>query len=207
MIGIIQKTLTECLLQAGGEDLRRAVFREAGVPEDRVFRMDQNYPDDELGRLIETTKRLTGLGTDAVDALFAKTFVRLVKQVFPQFMAMSAHSEDLVRLQARIHALIGSGLRSKAERDATTDKFHLEEDGQHRIVVRYRSHLQLCGLYRHLVQAMAEEFGDTVDIATVRCRRRGAETCAFRVGWTSLAGRLTGVDLHQVERPGVQGVA
>lgn len=207
MIGIIQKTLTECLLQAGGDDLRRAVFREAGVPEDRIFRMDQNYPDDEMGRLIEATKRLTGLDGNAVDAVFAQTFVRLVKQVFPQFMAMSAHSEDLVRLQARIHALIGAGLRSKAERDATTDKFHLEEDGQHRIVVRYRSHLQLCGLYRQLVQAMADEFGDTVDISTVRCRRKGAETCAFRVGWTMLAGRPTGVDLRPAGLPGVQGAA
>lgn len=199
MIGIIQKTLTECLLQAGGDDLRRAVFREAGVPEDRVFRMDQNYPDEEMGRLLEATKRLTGLESDSVEAMFARTFLRLVKEVFPQFIAMSADSADLVRMQARIHALIGSGLRSQVERDATADKFHLQEQGPHRVVVRYRSHLQLCGLYRHLVRATADHFGDTVDIATLQCRSQGAEACSFRVAWTAIAGRPTGLDLQAPE--------
>jgi hypothetical protein len=205
MIGIIQKTLTECLLQAGGDDLRRAVFREAGVPEDRVFRMDQNYPDEEMGRLLEATKRLTGLESDAVEAMFARTFLRLIKEVFPQFIAMSADSEDLVRMQARIHALIGAGLRSQAERDATSDKFHLAEQGPHRIEVRYRSHLQLCGLYRNLVQATADQFGDTVDIATRQCRRRGADACAFRVSWLAIGGRPTGLDLASMDHAAAEG--
>jgi hypothetical protein len=195
MIGIIQKTLTECLLQAGGDDLRRAVFHEAGVPEDRVFRMDQNYADKEMGRLLEATKRLTGLESDAVGALFARTFLCLVKAVFPQFIAMSADSEALVRMLARIHALIGSGLRSQVERDATADKFHLQEQGPHRIVVRYRSNLQLCGLYRHLVRATADQFGVTVDIATLQCRQSGTETCSFRVTRTAISGRPTGLEV------------
>jgi hypothetical protein len=194
MIGIIQKTLTECLMQAGGDDLRRAVFRKAGVPENRVFRMDQNYPDDEMGRLLDATRELTGLDADAVDTLFARNFVRLVKDVFPQFIAMSADSEDLVRMQARIHALIAGGLRSTAEREASSDKFHMEDQGNHRIVVRYRSALQLCGLYRQLVRAMADEFGDTVEISTVRCRKAGAESCAMAVCWTAIAGRRTDID-------------
>lgn len=189
MIGIIQKTLVECLMEAGGDALRRAVFQEARVPVDRVFRMDQNYPDDETGRLIDATLRLTGLSAEEVYALFSRTFIGLVKEVFPQFMAMSANSEDLVRMQAKIHALIGAGMRSKAERDATVDKFLLVDHGKHRIAVRYRSQLQLCGLYRQLVRDMAAEFGDSVEIETSACRKRGAEACGFVVRWTALAGQ------------------
>ncbi len=189
MIGIIQKTLNECLLEAGGEDLRLAVFRAARVPPDRVFRMDQNYPDEELGRLIEATERVTGLDSDAVFGLFSRAFITLIKDVFPKFILMSDSSEDLVRMQTKIHALIGAGLRSKAERDATVDKFHLEDQGPHRIVVRYRSALQLCGLYKRLVREMADEFGDSVEIDTLRCRKSGADSCGFCVRWTAIAGQ------------------
>lgn len=199
MIGIIQKTLTECLLEAGGEELRQAVFREARVPLDRAFRMDQNYPDEEMGRLIEATQRVTGLDADAVFGLFSRAFIDLVKDVFPKFIAMSESSEELVRMQAKIHALIGAGLRSKAERDATVDKFHLEDQGPHRITVRYRSALQLCGLYKRLVRDMAAEFGDTVEIDTLRCRKAGADACGFCVRWTALAGQPVGAGMPSPE--------
>ncbi|MFN3293047.1 MAG: heme NO-binding domain-containing protein [Gemmobacter sp.] len=198
MIGIIQKTLTECLLQAGGEPLRLAVFREAGVPPDRVFRMDQNYADEEMGRLLAATQRVTGLGADELHDLFSRTFVEVVKQVFPQFISMSANSEELVRMQAKIHALIGAGMRSKIERDTTADKFHLEDHGPHHVAVRYRSQLQLCGLYKSLVCAMAAEFGDVVDIEMLRCRKAGAEACGFAVRWLAIAGRPTGMNPRPV---------
>lgn len=198
MIGIIQKTLTECLLQAGGEELRLAVFREAGVPPDRVFRMDQNYADEEMGRLLAATQRVTGLGVEELYALFSRTFVEVVKHVFPQFITMSANSDDLVRMQAKIHALIGAGMRSKIERDTTADKFHLEDHGKHHIAVRYRSQLQLCGLYKCLVRAMAAEFGDSVEIEMERCRKAGAESCGFAVRWMAIAGRPTGMDPRPV---------
>jgi hypothetical protein len=55
--------------------------------------------------------------------------------------------------------------------------------------VRYRSNLQLCGLYRQLVRDMAAEYGDTVTIDTRACRKRGAEACAFALHWSELAGR------------------
>lgn len=197
MIGIIQKALTECLLQAGGDELRRAVFREAGVPEERVFKMDQNYPDAEMGRLIDATLSVTQLEAEEVFGLFCQTFIQLVKDVFPKFMSMAASSEELVRMQAKIHALIAAGMRSKEERVATTDKFQLEDQGPHRITVRYRSQLQLCGLYKRLVRDMAAEFGDSVEIDTLECRKAGAEACRFCVRWTAIGGRPTDSVLHR----------
>lgn len=192
MIGIIQRTLTDCLRDLGGEPLCQAVFARAGVPSDRKFRMDQNYPDEEMGRLIEATLHVTGLDQAAVFTHFSRAFIGLVKEVFPQFMAMSQNSEDLVRMQAKIHALIGAGMRSKAERDATTDKFTLEDDGPHRMVVRYKSQLQLCGLYKSLVREMAAEFGDSVEIETLHCRKKGADACSFCVRWTHIDGLEVG---------------
>ncbi len=205
MIGIIQKTLVECLMEAGGDALRAAVFQEARVPADRVYRMDQNYPDDEMGRLIDATLRLTGLSADEVHALFSRTFIGLVKEVFPQFMAMAASSEELVRMQAKIHALIGAGMRSKDERDAAVDKFQLVDQGKHRIAVRYRSQLQLCGLYRQLVRDMAAEYGDVVEIETAACRKAGAEACGFAVTWVALAGQRVEADVVPVRHTALAG--
>ena len=45
----------------------------------------------------------------------------------------------------------------------------------------------------------SRHFGDTVDIATLQCRSQGAEACSFRVAWTAIAGRPTGLDLQAPE--------
>lgn len=167
------------------------------MPVDRVFRLDQNYPDEETGRLIDATLNQSGLDADALFALFSRTFIRFIRDVFPQFMTMSENSEELVRMQAKIHALIAAGMRSKEERGATTDKFTLVDQGPHRLTVRYRSHLQLSGLYKQLVRDMATEFGGKVEIDTLDCRKAGAEACRFCVRWIAIGGRSADPDLHR----------
>ena len=190
MIGIIQKTLTECLLEQGGDDLRCAVFREAGIPESRVFKLDQNYPDEEAGRLLEATVTVTGLDREAVFKLFSKTFIKLLKDLFPQFMKVQ-DSEELIRMQAKIHALIAAGLSSAKEREKMTDKFLLEDQGPHKMNVIYRSQLQLCGLYKRLASDLAADYGDSIEINTVDCRKRGAYACKLCVRWTAIGGKPT----------------
>ncbi len=188
MIGLVQKALAECLLDTGGDALRRAVYRKVGVPEDRVYRLDQGYPDIETGRMLEATTTLTGLGTEEVYTLLSRSFVRLVSDVFPGFLTLAKNSEDLIRTQAKIQALVAAGLQSERPHAPPVDKFQLEEDVPHQITLHYRSERPLCGLYKRLVQDLVDLFGDTMRIETLACRKSGADACRFCLRWTSVAG-------------------
>lgn len=189
MIGIIPRTLVECLVDEGGEELRQAVFHRADLCGHHVFRMDENYSDEDLKRLIDASLAVTGLTPDALYDRFSRTFVRYIQTTFPAFLDMCATSEDLVRMQAKIHALIGAGMASQHERDATSDKFTVEDHSDHALTVRYCSGLQLCGLYKALARHFAKLYGDTLEIDTLACRKgdSGVGACRFRVRWLHLA--------------------
>ena len=115
MIGVIEKVIVDCLYEAGGEDLRRSVFTEAAIPIDRVYRMDQHYDDTETASLITATLKITGISPQELYDLFSRVFFDVVEDVFPEFLRMSATSEDLVRKQAKIHALIAAGSRKPGQ--------------------------------------------------------------------------------------------
>ena len=191
MIGVIEKVIVECLLEVGNDELRQDVFLKAGIPADRLYRMDRHYPDDETARLIDAALTATQLRPDQFFELFSHMFFNVVEQVFPEFLRMSESSEDLVRKQAKIHALIAAGSRKPGECEDSTDKFRLEDRGPHDVVVHYKSRLQLCGLYEKLVQHAAARFGDEVQFAEHICAHRGADACRIRVQWTSIAGNPT----------------
>lgn len=191
MIGIIEKIIVDCLLVVGDDETRLDVFFDAGIPPDRVYRLDRHYPDEETARLIVSSLKITGLNTQAFFDLFTVMFFDVLEDVFPEFLRMSKTSADLVRKQAKIHALMAAGSRKPGESEKSTDKFQMLEKGPHEVVVRYKSELQLCGLYETIVRAAAERYGDTVVFADHECVSHGADACVMTMQWTSIAGQPT----------------
>jgi len=191
VIGIIEKVVVDCLLEAGGEELKLDAFLRAGIPNDRVYRLDRHYPDEETGRLIDAALAVTGLTDTELFEVFSENFLNVVETVFPRFMEMADTSEDLVRMQAKIHALIAAGIRTPEDHHETTDKFQLELQESNHMVVSYRSELQLCGLYITLVEAAARRFGDEVVIEELSCRHTGAPVCRMDLKWTMINGMPT----------------
>jgi len=78
---------------------------------------------------------------------------------------------------------MGAGLRQDSERQKVRDKFVIEDNGPGRIHVNYDSPMQLCKLYMMLVNEVALHFGDTVNIKSVECKKRGDQGCRFSVVW------------------------
>jgi len=105
----------------------------------------------------------------------------VVEAVFPKFLEMAANSEELVRMQAKIHALIAAGIRSPEGSSETNDKFKLDVVEDHHFHVTYKSELQLCALYKILVRFTADRFGDEIDIEELGCRYKGASNCQFSI--------------------------
>ena len=191
MIGIIEKVLSDTLVRAGGDSLRAEVFVAAGLPPDHVFRLDRHYPDELTGRLIAAALDRTGLSERALFDAFSICFLEFVQTVFPEFLRMCATSEDLVRKQAKIHALIASGSRPGDYSRESTDKFQIVESGEHRLTVRYRSQLQLWGLYESLVTMVADLYGDQVRVERQDCGLSSGDACLLTVTWTAIGGTPT----------------
>ncbi|MEL7255790.1 MAG: heme NO-binding domain-containing protein [Pseudomonadota bacterium] len=191
MIGIIEKVLVDCLIEVGGDELRQDVFFAAGIPADRVYRMDQHYPDAETARLLEATLTQTQLDAQAIFDLFTAQFFDIVEQVFPEFLRMCSSSEDLLRKQIKIHSIMAGGCRAAEDRQQVYDKFHLVDIGPHEIQVHYKSELQLSLLYETLMRYAAEKFGDTVVMQKIYPdpdAPDGAGGVVFHMRWTAIAG-------------------
>lgn len=191
MIGIIEKVLVDCLLEVGGDELRQDVFFAAGIPPDRIYRMDEHYPDSETSRLIASALQITQVSTQEFFDLFATLFFDMVDQVFPEFLAMCDTSEDLVRRQIKIHAIMAAGCRAPEDRQQVMDKFRMIDHGPHDIELHYKSELRLCELYETLLRFSAKRFGDTVEIADHQCAHSGNSACIFAIRWTSIGGQPT----------------
>ena len=52
MVGLMQKLLFDLLESTAGADAVVEVRRRAGVPEDKEFRIDEDYGDEEWRRLL-----------------------------------------------------------------------------------------------------------------------------------------------------------
>lgn len=184
MIGIIQNVLSALVTGHGGDTPRTAVFERAGVAPEKTFRIDRNYSDAECLALLEATVAETGLSRDELFDLYAPAFLTRARVLFPRFFEMCADSREFLKMQPEIHAMIGAGLQDPEERHAIANKFTVAERDDHSISVTYRSPNGLCALYRSLARASADQFGDRIEIETVRCScDDGGESCEMVVTW------------------------
>ena len=123
----------------------------------------------------------------------------MIDQVFPEFLDMCANSEDLVRRQIKIHAIMAAGCRAPEERQHVMGKFHLVDNGPHDIELHYKSELRLFDLCETLLRFGAERFGDTIEIVRHQHVQDTQDACVFAIRWTSIDGVPT--HFHQVPAP------
>ncbi|NCP65708.1 MAG: heme NO-binding protein [Paraglaciecola sp.] len=195
MIGIIQKVLVDLLVNTGGTELKQAVFARAGVPLDRNFRIDQNYPDDECLRLIHAAVAETGLPAQQIYTLYAKAFLQEAKSLFPRFFEISTSSEAFLMRQATIHAVMASGLQHSVDRKKVTDKFSATQLAPGSIQIEYRSANLLCGIFKALAHELAGFYNESLTVSCARCVKRGDGECCFVLQWPYAANKNTSADI------------
>lgn len=173
------------LTKSGGDDLRNRVLDRAGIERDREFRIDTNYSDTECLELLDAATEEIGCTEKELFDLFSAQFVAETREIFPQFYSGCKNSEEFLRKQVAIHALIGASLRDKGQRQAINDKFVIEDTAPGSLTVRYNSPNKLCGLYHSLAHAVAESYKDTLTVRTICCSKKSGTgtACEFLVSW------------------------
>ena len=183
---MIQKVLVNLLLRVGGQETLNEVLRKAGVPEDRNFRIDTAYSDEEWNRLLAAT--LEVLKVDDVTALklYAEEFYNYAKNVFPVWFEMSKNSYQFLYRQPQVHNNFATGVTNKEERKYIEDKFHIEAfDGVEgkKLITHYRSRNKLCKLYKLLAVQIIDHYKDQATITETKCLHNDDAECEIHITW------------------------
>lgn len=186
MIGLIPKILIDLVRETAGDDGVAQLQRLARDEGDANFRLDTVYPAARVMQLLGATMKMLDLPRAEVIAIYARAFTRDVHARFPAWFEMAQNSREILELQPTIHNCFATGLRSKDERRAVSDKFRIERRGED-LVTFYASPNQLCDLYLALSQEMALIYGDELVQTQTLCMHRGDETCEIHTHWTRFA--------------------
>lgn len=182
MVGLIQKVLFDLLAEHGGAAAVAEVRRRAGVPEDRRFRLDEVYPDDEWQRLLAAAGAVLGKSQDEIERIYAGFFGRDSLRRWPVWFEMSATARQFLERQQTIHNTFATGMRDPGARANIRDKFRLESR-DHELITHYRSPNQLCGLYKALAQWVLDHYREEAQIEETRCTKRGDAECEIHIRW------------------------
>ncbi|HUP90785.1 MAG TPA: heme NO-binding domain-containing protein [Solimonas sp.] len=182
MVGLIQKLLIDLIDSVGGAEAVAEVRRRAQLPEDRRFRLDTVYPDDEWQRLLRATGEVLGKSQDELEIIYADYFGRDALRRWPVWFETSSSARQMLERQQTIHNTFATGVSDPAERRNISDKFRLEKL-PHELVAHYRSPNQMCGLYRALAQWVLDHYQEQASIEETRCTKRGDAECEIHVRW------------------------
>ncbi|HTG75151.1 MAG TPA: heme NO-binding domain-containing protein, partial [Terriglobia bacterium] len=157
MLGYPLKLLLNAIERIHGPEAVVQTLVEAGLPADRVYRLNEPYADSEAHSLhAAAIKRITT--EDIATAFFEDT-----RERFPTWFEMCKSSREFLELQPQIHNTFAVGLQRPEERDAVLDKFRLEKlDDQ--LIVHYRSPNRLCDMYKAIAKLVFQHYHDKATI-------------------------------------------
>jgi len=176
VLGYPLKLLLNAIERIHGEEAVVQTLVEAGLPADRVYRLNEPYADSEAQSLTAAASKRITL-EDIATAFFEDTRVR-----FPTWFEMCKSSRDFLEMQPQIHNTFAVGLQRPEERDAVRDKFRLEKlDDQ--LIVHYRSPNRLCDMYKAIAERVFLHYHEKATIVEPSCMKRGDATCELRIRW------------------------
>jgi heme-NO-binding protein len=176
VLGYPLKLLLNAIERIHGEEAVVQTLVEAGLPADRVYRLNEPYADSEAQSLTAAASKRITL-EDIATAFFEDTRVR-----FPTWFEMCKSSRDFLEMQPQIHNTFAVGLQRPEERDAVRDKFRLEKlDDQ--LIVHYRSPNRLCDMYKAIAKRVFQHYHDKATIDEPLCMNRGDAECELRIRW------------------------
>jgi len=176
VLGYPLKLLLNAIERIHGPEAVVQTLVEAGLPADRVYRLNEPYADSEAHSLhAAAIKRITT--EDIATAFFEDT-----RERFPTWFEMCKSSREFLELQPQIHNTFAVGLQRPEERDAVLDKFRLEKlDDQ--LIVHYRSPNRLCDMYKAIAKRVFQHYHDKATIDEPFCMNRGDAECELRIRW------------------------
>jgi hypothetical protein len=176
VLGYPLRLLLNAIEDRHGPEAVAQTLADAGISADRVYRLNEPYPDSEAQRLTAAASRYLSLD-DIAEAFFQDTIVR-----FPTWFEMCKTSREFLEMQPEIHNTFAHGLQRPEERDAVREKFRLEKLADE-LVVHYRSPNGLCDMYKAIAERVFRHYREQATIDEPNCMKRGDSECQLRIRW------------------------
>lgn len=137
VVALVHKLLFDLIDSIAGANAVVEIKRCAGVPEDRTFRMDAVYDDEEWRRLLAATCEVLHISQEQAEEAFAESLYKDSIERWPVWFQMAKNSREFLVLQPRIHNGFATGIQDPKACRAINEKFQLENRNGD-LVMRYR---------------------------------------------------------------------
>lgn len=188
MVGLIQKLFLDMVRKMGGEDLVTQIKQDAGIPTDRIYQINDIYPDEEWQRLLASGLKVLKITPEQADEVYADYFLKDAMKRFPMWFEMCKTSYDFLVIQPTIHNCFATSVIDQKDRDVINDKFVVDQSPEHpnKLITHYRSGNHHCGLYKALAKCLFKHYNDEARIEEKKCLKQGDKECEIHFNWSKL---------------------
>jgi hypothetical protein len=139
----------------------------------KLYLAIQEYPDEELGAILQAASRRTGLSADALLQDFGDFVGPHLVRMYRMYIQPEWRTLDVVEhTEERIHKMVR--LQHKGARPPYLSTTRRNDD---EIVIHYSSARRLCAFAKGIAMGIARHYGETVEIRDLTCMQKGAPTC------------------------------
>lgn len=170
MKGLVFREFVDMVDDVYGPDVLDDILEAADLPVSKgAYTTVGTYPVEEMTSLVEALSAQVGAPADQLVRAFGRY---LLPRFFAKFPAFFEEVHDAFDFLERVHDHIHVEVR-KLYPDAELPSFvTAREDG--RMTLDYRSQRRLADLAHGLVEALAEHYGESLEIARTLEEDRGA---------------------------------
>ena len=147
----------------------------------KLYLAIQEYPDEELGAILQAACRRTGLSAAEVLQDFGDFIGPHLMNMYRMYILPEWKTLDVIEhTEERIHKMV-----RVQHRGARPPYLSTTRRSENEIVIHYSSARGLCAFAKGIALGIARHYDEAVEVRDLTCMHKGAATCEILV-------RLTG---------------
>jgi predicted hydrocarbon binding protein len=172
MHGIVFGELKQYVTARLGDAAWNELLTDAAIGP-KLYLAIQEYPDEELGAILQATCRRTALSADAVLQDFGDYIGPHLAHMYRMYILPEWKTLDVIEhTEERIHKMVR--LQHRGARPPYLSTTRRSED---EIIIHYASARRLCTFAKGIAMGIARHYGETIEIRDLTCMHKGAKTC------------------------------
>jgi hypothetical protein len=143
----------------------------------KLYLAIQEYPDEELGAILQAACARTGLTAAAVLQDFGDFIGPHLMHMYRMYILPEWKTLDVIEhTEERIHKMVRVQHRGARPPYLSTTRRSDTE-----LVIHYSSVRRLCAFAKGIAMGIARHYGETVEVRDLTCMQKGAATCEILV--------------------------
>lgn len=177
MFGSLMVRFQAYMINALGEEEWKDLLRQAGQPEDKVYRSIKFYSDDEFDKLVEIACGKIGIDKDVLYKKLGLDFGRYLLKTYKVMFFPSWRALDVIEKAAP------KVFKSIQYIDAHAPKSSVvcERVSPEEVIVHYQSERKMCPYILGIIDAMGEYFNEKLEVSHTKCQRYKGSECEIHV--------------------------